>query len=137
MTNNELTEKDIISVPDTEEERNKIGWKRIDEMTDLPLSERDFLSQVIDLAKLFRWKIHHTRPAWSNKGWRTPIQGDTGFPDLVLVRSPKCIIAELKSEKGKLSPNQEQWLRELSECPGICVCVWKPSQFDEIVDILK
>ncbi len=101
------------------------------------ITEIQFLGQIIDLAHLCGWRVQHQRPAWTNKGYRTPIQGDAGFPDLVLVRPPRCLFVELKSDKGKLSPEQERWLRELSACLGIQVCIWRPSDFDKIVEILR
>ena len=101
------------------------------------ISEADFLGQVIDLAHLCGWRVQHVRPAWSNKGWRTPIQGDPGFPDLVLVKQPRVIIAELKSDKGSVDHEQRAWLTELAGCPGVESYVWKPRIWDDIVAILK
>ncbi len=92
------------------------------------VSEKEFRQQILDLAKLFGWHCYFT---WNS------IHSPAGFLDLVLVRKPWCLFVELKAEKGKLSPKQEEWLGELSCCTGIRVCIWRPSQFDEIVKILK
>jgi hypothetical protein len=71
-------------------------------------------------------------------GWRTPVQGDgKGFPDLVLARPPRVIFAELKTAKGKLGPEQENWLAALTACPGVEVYVWRPDQLDDIAQILR
>ncbi|MBT9133034.1 MAG: hypothetical protein DDT33_01565 [Firmicutes bacterium] len=59
-----------------------------------------------------------------------------GFPDLVLARPPRVIFAELKSDEGKLSPEQEAWLQLLSKCDGTKVHIWRPSGWDEIVKVL-
>ena len=100
------------------------------------ISEKEFQLQVIQLAKMFGWRIHAERPAWTGKGWRTPIQGDAGFPDLVLVREihpeeVQRIFAELKSEEGKLTEDQKVWVRLLN------AYVWRPSQIKEIAKILR
>lgn len=117
-------------------------------MVDVPISETDLLSQVIDLAHLYGWKLAHFRPAMTKWGWRTAVSGDgKGFPDCVLVRPPRLIFAELKAEDGKLRPEQEEWLELLRECQRQAepygrllmaeVYVWRPSQFDEIRGILE
>ncbi len=101
-----------------------------------PLSEDQFLRQVLQLARLRGWLAHHGRPAWTNKGWRTPIQGDAGFPDLVLVRKQTVIFAELKSESGRCRRNQEVWLN-LLRAAGQQVHTWRPSDFPAIQEILE
>ena len=56
------------------------------------INEAALQNAVIELAKLYGWKVHHTRPAQMPSGkWATPIQGHAGFPDLVLVRPPDTI----------------------------------------------
>lgn len=78
-------------------------------------SEKDFMAQILELAKLRGWLRHHTRPALSRAGkWNTPVQGDVGFPDLVLCRGDRCVIWEIKAEKGRVSPTQVEWLGALS-----------------------
>jgi len=101
-------------------------------------TETDFLSQVVDLAHLCGWKVHHSRPAWTAEGYRTPIQGDVGFLDLTLVHEERklLIFAELKSEKGRLTLAQELWIRAL-RAAGQIVHIWCPSQWEEIVATLR
>ena len=100
------------------------------------MKEQDFLNNVVDLAHLRGWKVHHSRPAWTELGWRTALQGDAGFPDLFLARQPDIIVAELKSDKGKLSELQTEWIEVLKSCPGIKFYLWRPDDWDNIVRIL-
>ena len=102
------------------------------------LTETDFMDSVIDLAHLCGWRVHHSRPAWTAKGWCTPIQGDAGFPDLVLVHEERelLVFAELKAERGKVTPAQKLWLWAL-QAAGQTVHTWRPSQWDEIVATLR
>ena len=100
------------------------------------LSENDFYNQIVDLAHTFGWKVADFRPAQTAKGWRTPVGADgKGFPDLVLSRikdgERRVIFAELKAEKGVLSVEQLEWLTVLKGE------VWRPSDFDRIVELLK
>ena len=133
------------------------------------ISETAFASQVEDLLKIYNWRWTHFRPAWSSKGYRTPIKGHKGFPDYCCVRPPRLLFIELKDQYSKPSPEQEAWLGDLSECirhittepvvhnrKGVLVSptdgkpptkwtlvksleiyLWRPSQRDEIEEILK
>lgn len=107
--------------------------------------EECFTGQVIDLAHLRGWKVAHFRVAYSEKGWRTAVQGDAGFPDLILAREGHIIIAELKAEKGKLSEEQQAWFDALwgdrihgewfeELCYTVC---WRPSDWTSIEEVLR
>lgn len=94
---------------------------------DINITEKELESQVRDLAELFGWKYYHT--------WRS-IHSPAGFPDCVMVRENRIIFAELKSEKGKTSEQQFKWLEALGRTKTE-VYLWKPSDFDKIVEILN
>jgi len=99
--------------------------------------ERDFQRAVVELARLMGWRVHHTRPALTQRGrWLTPIQGDAGFPDLVLCRPPRLILAELKRVGGKLTAEQQAWLEALQACAGVECYLWTPNDWDAIVRML-
>ena len=53
-----------------------------------------------------------------------------------MVRAHTILIVELKSEKGKVKPAQEEWLSALKKA-SISTYVWRPSDWDEIVEILR
>ena len=90
-------------------------------------TEREFQRTVLDLAHALGWRAYHT--------WMSA-RSAAGFPDLVLVRRGRIVIAELKSERGKLTAAQAAWLADLSDCP-VEVCVWRPSEWDKIRTILE
>ena len=113
--------------------------KQIDPLT--LVSEKEWTQQVVDLAHIYHWRVAHFRAAMTKYGWKTPIQGDKGFPDLVLVRGDRLIFAELKAEGGNLSKEQKDWLiaceivaRGLINIKVFC---WYPSDFDMVQGILK
>lgn len=94
------------------------------------ISERDFQSLVVDLAKMRGWLVYHTHDSR---------RSDPGFPDLVMSRGSRLILAELKSMKGRLSVDQMRWhtsLSHLDDGDRIIVRVWRPSDLDEIVRVL-
>lgn len=109
----------------------------------LKATEAEFQDLVIDYARTVGWLVHHCRPARSGRGgWHTPIQGDPGFPDLVLVRAGRIVVAELKSETGRISTDQHAWLKALDPDPDVVRCesavyLWRPSDWPEIQEALR
>lgn len=81
----------------------------------IPVSEDDLKGLVIDALHHHRWLVHHDRPARTNQGWKTAIEGDKGFPDIVAVhpRTGITMFLELKSAKGRLTEEQTEWLDRL------------------------
>ena len=94
----------------------------------IAISESAFESQVKSLARLYNWKYYHT--------WRS-FHSPAGYPDCVLVRPPRLIYAELKSEIGKVQPKQQEWLNILAQCPQVEVYLWRPSDFESVVKVLS
>lgn len=91
----------------------------------LTLTEADLQSVVVDLASWRGWKSYHTYDSR---------RSNSGFPDLALWRDHRLIFAELKSEKGKLRPEQEAVLDGLMLTPAE-VYVWRPKDwFDATID---
>jgi hypothetical protein len=103
------------------------------------LTEKSFQDTVIEAATLYGWMVHAERPAMTQNGWRTPIQGLAGFPDLVLCHPEKQVIifAELKSESGKVSEAQQDWIIALGQCSGVKVFLWRPSDWNQIEKVLE
>ena len=82
---------------------------------------------IRDLAGYTGWLVYHTHDSRHSPA---------GFPDLVLVRPPRLIFAELKSTSGTLSAEQKTWLDQLAEC-NVEVHVWRPEDWDRIVSCLN
>jgi hypothetical protein len=100
--------------------------------------EASFMACVLEVARLAGWRSLHIRPARRADGsWRTPIGGDgKGWPDLTLVRPPRLLFVELKSERGKLRAEQRDWLDTLRLLPQAEVHVWTPAEWEELVRVL-
>lgn len=99
-------------------------------------SEADLQRAVVDLAQLTGWLVMHTRAARTSDGWRTPIQGDRGFPDLVLCDGERTLFVELKSQSGRLSDEQRCWRSRLLAA-GADWRLWRPEHWDGIVETLR
>lgn len=95
------------------------------------MTERELQDAIVDAAKLLGWRVMHQRPGRVADGWRTSIQGHQGFPDLVLLRPPRLIFAELKGKKGALTQDQALWLNSFRACgPSIETHEWHPADWE-------
>lgn len=93
-----------------------------------PISEKAFLAQVIQLARLRGFETYHTHRSTHSAA---------GFPDLVMgrARDHRLIFAELKSERGRTTREQERWLsllRGIAQVVPIEVYLWRPSDWQAI-----
>lgn len=98
------------------------------------MSEDDFKLRVMQTARLCGWKVTHFRPVKLPNGrYATPLEGDAGLPDLVLARDGVVLLAELKSDTGRPTPEQVQWLA----AAGPHGRLWKPRDWEDIVSELS
>lgn len=115
------------------------------------LSEDEFRAQVNDVARLYGWDWMFVKPLRAAGGiWKTPTFGTLGkgWPDTMFfrLRDGRILFVEFKRELGKVEPDQErvlEYLRSLAGMnrdpfgsPQIEVHVWRPSDFDYIVETL-
>ncbi len=102
-------------------------------------TEAEFQRAVMDMARFLGWqRIIHFRPAMTKHGWRTALEGDAGFPDLLLIRGATLLVAELKAGTRKPSPEQAAWLEAFSKVPGCRAVVWTTRDpWNEIEDALR
>jgi len=91
------------------------------------ISEEDFMRSVIQIASDCAWSVYHTRDSRRSQA---------GFPDLTLVRSGQILFAELKSQKGRIKKEQQEWLDRLRENGHVDVYLWRPSDLQDIIDRL-
>jgi len=101
------------------------------------MQESEFLKRVCARAQSLGWRYYHpTRAVYRGRYWLTPHIGQSGFPDLVLVRGHRLIFAELKGNCGRLKPAQDEWLSALRAC-GVEVYLWRPRDWPTIEQILE
>jgi hypothetical protein len=94
---------------------------------------------AVDAARLGGWMIYHNRPAQNSAGrWRTALQGDQGFPDLVLVHPTARLVwfVELKRKPNVLAPPQLAWADTLRAAGADYRLVWVPEGLDDFVQEL-
>lgn len=99
-----------------------------------PMSEARFQADIIDLFTRTGWKHHHAHDS------RRSVPG---LPDLLLVhRKHGIVFAELKTDRGRTTPEQDAWIEALNVASraqggGTCAVVWRPASWDKIVDIAQ
>lgn len=96
------------------------------------VTEQAFQRAVIDLAHLCGYRVAHSRPARTAHGWRTPIEGDPGLPDLVMARGGRVLLVELKTDRGRPTADQQAWL----DAAGDHGRLWRPADWPQIVEEL-
>ena|SRR3990170_4421160 len=91
------------------------------------ISETDYQAQITDLARYYHWRVYRTHDSRHSPA---------GYPDLSMTHGRRHVYAEIKAEKGKLTPEQRAWLVALYEA-GHEVFVWRPSSWPQVVDVLS
>lgn len=112
------------------------------------MTERQLLDGILGtprkpgLALALGWRGYHT-----HRSQHSP----AGYPDLTLVNADvgRIVFAELKTEKGKTTPEQDEWLEDLGRIeheeridlasrdledfvvPTVTVYLWRPSDLLE------
>jgi len=101
-------------------------------------SAADHQAKVLQLAATLGWRSMHVRKAMGSKkhGWVTPTSV-SGWPDAVLwhPKQKRLILIEFKTDKGRLTPGQQDVIRSLLDA-GQEVYVSRPREFDQIRDVL-
>ena len=88
-------------------------------------TERQFQGMVINLAALNGWTVWHDHDSRRNSA---------GFPDLILLRGPRLIVAELKVDRRRktgttypgLTTRAQRWMLSLFKEAGAEAVVWRP-----------
>ncbi len=94
-----------------------------------PMKEKEWQAQVVELAQRFGYDfIYHT---WNSR------HSPAGFPDLIILKDGRMVVAELKREGENLSAEQYFWLLEFAHIPHAVVYVWWPRDWDEVTELLR
>ena len=97
------------------------------------MSEKELSANVVDAALKLGWLCYHTYDSRKSA---------PGFPDLVLLRRDRLVFIELKTERARTSPAQEEWLRGLASLHGDgrpeCY-LWRPADWlnETIMGVLR
>ena len=82
------------------------------------MTETELLVHVVETCRRLGLRVYHSRDS------RLDMRG---FPDLVIV-GRRLLFRELKSQTGRISPAQAEWLAELRQA-GQDANVWRPEHW--------
>lgn len=85
------------------------------------MTEAQLLDTIRHAARQAGWLFYHVTLS---------MYGARGLPDVVMVKDGKLAFWELKSAKGKVTPEQQVWLDELAKVPGLDVRVVRPANLE-------
>jgi len=93
--------------------------------------EADFQRDLIEEAHGLGWAAFH-----SGDSRRDSV---SGFPDLVLRHEAtgRVVFAELKKVGGRVSSEQREWLTGLARNPANEVALWFPTDWPEVIAVLR
>ncbi len=95
------------------------------------MTEIELQDAAASLARHLGFLVVHFRAARTAQGWATAVSYDgKGYPDLTLIHHGVILFREVKSAKGRLSPDQVMWAERLNE-GGHDYAVWRPEQWDD------
>lgn len=98
------------------------------EILDAATLESNWQATVTDCASTFGWTWYHTHDSR---------RSSAGFPDLVIVKPPRLLFAELKREGEYPTAKQRMWLALLRAVPCIEVYVWRPSDWEMVKQVMR
>ena len=78
-----------------------------------------------------------TRAGWIYYHTHDSRHSPAGYPDLVALRGARCLVAELKSATGTLTPAQQTWLEAWRRIGGAEVQVWRPDDLERALEVLR
>lgn len=91
------------------------------------MTEKTFQAAILGAARRHGWLVYHTHDSRRSQ---------PGYPDLHLVHptAHRSLMRELKTQKGRLTTDQQTWLTVL-RAAGVDADVWRPAQwFDGTID---
>ena len=100
--------------------------------------ESDCQRTIVEAAHVLGCRVLAIRPALNRRGdYRSPIQGDPGYPDLTISHPVAGVIyAELKRHPNRLEPAQARWAQTLLDGGADWRLVWVPEEMQAFIDDL-
>ena len=94
-------------------------------------TEDELLTAATEALTLYRWRWTHAR-----RSDRALTMGHPGLPDIIAVRDGRVLFCEVKSQVGRLSPDQVLWLDALKEC-DVDYFLLRPDTLDTFLAVIR
>jgi len=95
------------------------------------MTEDELLAAITGAATLYGWRWFHIRRSDLARQ-----MGQPGFPDLILSRGAAMLAMELKTERGRLTVDQAEWLGAFGRA-GVEYLVVRPRNLDTVLAWLR
>ena len=82
------------------------------------ITEEALQRAVVEEAQLRGWAVYHTYDSR---------RSSPGFPDLIMLRGPRLIAAELKAARGQPTQAQIDWLDRFAQVTEVESYLWNPT----------
>jgi hypothetical protein len=90
------------------------------------MTEADYQGRIVEYASLCRWRLYSAVPCLRRDGrWRTSVTS-SGWPDIIAVRGPVLAAFEVKTDSGRPSADQLDWLRALADVEHVTAQLVRP-----------
>ena len=100
------------------------------------MTEEQLLIAITDALDRYNWRWMHIR-----RSDRAQMMGHPGWPDICAARNGRVLFLELKTEKGRVSPEQREWMRAICDgwpsIDGADHRVVYPSDLDDVLAMLR
>ena len=90
------------------------------------MTEKQLQQAVLDLARRMGWRCYHTFDSR---------RSEPGFPDIIAIRGERLVAIELKSDTGKLTDAQVEWLTAFNEVWTVDAIVIRPAPTLDQVEV--
>jgi hypothetical protein len=92
------------------------------------VSERHLQAALEEELRAAGWRFYH---AWNSQ------HSAPGFPDVIALREPRIIAAEIKGPKTRVTAAQREWLAAF-EAAGVPSFLWRlPGDWAEVGRVLR
>jgi len=88
------------------------------------VSEATFQRQVEDLLTIHGWATFHDLTG------KTSGNAAKGFPDIIAIRGPRLIALELKTQNGRVTAEQTEWIARFDRVETTDAHIVRPADFD-------
>jgi hypothetical protein len=88
----------------------------------MPITEKAFQATIVQAARYAGWRVY-----WVWNSMHSP----KGWPDVVCLKDGRILIYEVKTEQGRIRPEQLECLA-LLQAAGIPARIVRPSDFDSV-----
>ena len=101
-----------------------------------PRTEADWMGAVGGLLDYHGWRWYHPEPKKRSRS-RWTVNTAAGIPDLICVKPPRVVWLEVKTESGRIRPEQVEWIEELRQSGQEVHIIRLPGDYGFLDDLLR